>query len=83
MSANDVDWLDRDTEFDDDDSGESSADLTLSESQFANLLVAPADWTIETLYSQIGRQIDLDPDFQRRNVWSSKAKSRFIESLRA
>lgn len=58
-----------------------SSDLSLSEEKFAGLLVAPADWTIETLYSQIGRQIDLDPDFQRRNVWSAKAKSSFIESL--
>lgn len=75
------DWVDRDLEFDDDESSETSADLTLTEGQFENLLVAPADWTIETLYVQIGKQIDLDPDFQRRNVWSAKAKSRFIESL--
>jgi hypothetical protein len=74
-------WLDRDTEFDDDETNETSSDLKLDEAQFANLLVAPADWTIETLYAQIGKQIDLDPDFQRRNVWSSPAKSRFIESL--
>lgn len=76
-----IDWVDRDEEFNEDDSDESSADLTLSEEKFSGLLIAPADWTIGTLYSQIGKQIDLDPDFQRRNVWSAKAKSRFIESL--
>lgn len=76
-----MNWIDRDEEFDDDESEESSADLTLTEAKFEGLVVAPADWTIETLYTQIGKQIDLDPDFQRRNVWNAKAKSRFIESL--
>lgn len=81
MANDQIDWIDRDDEFIGDESDETSADLKLSEEKFSELLVAPADWTIETLYSQIGRQIELDPDFQRRNVWSAKAKSRFIESL--
>lgn len=81
MEDLEVDWNDRDSEFDDDDSEESSLDLRLNEQQFSDLLVAPADWTIETLYSQIGKQIDLNPEFQRRNVWSARAKSSFIESL--
>ena len=81
MTSDQIDWVDRDTEFVDDDADESSADLSLTEEKFTGLIIAPADWTIETLHSQIGRQIDLDPDFQRRNVWSAKAKSRFIESL--
>ena len=66
MEDLEVDWNDRDSEFDDDDSEESSLDLRLNEQQFSDLLVAPADWTIETLYSQIGKQIDLNPEFQRR-----------------
>lgn len=74
-------WPDRDEEFDEDESNETTDDLELRKEQFENLLVAPADWTIETLYSQIGKQIELDPAFQRRNVWGSPAKSRFIESL--
>lgn len=81
MTPTDGDWLDRDLEFEEDEAEESSADLHLSEEKFSNLLVAPADWTIETLYSQIGKQIELDPDFQRRNVWNARSKSRFIESL--
>jgi hypothetical protein len=81
MNEPQMNWIDRDEEFDDDESEESSADLTLTEAKFEGLVVAPADWTIETLYTQIGKQIDLDPDFQRRNVWNAKAKSRFIESL--
>jgi hypothetical protein len=63
------------------DATEESQDLKLSAESFSGIVVAPADWTIGSLYSQIGQQIDLDPDFQRRNVWSIKAKSRFIESI--
>jgi len=81
MADEQLDWVDRDDEFADDNESESSADLSLSPEKFSGLIIAPADWTIETLYSLIGRQIDLDPDFQRRNVWNSRAKSRFIESL--
>lgn len=74
-------WEDRDEDFESEEANEEAEDLKLSEDDFRNLLVAPADWTIGTLYSQIGKQIDLDPDFQRRNVWSSQSKSRFIESI--
>ena len=65
----------------DDDASELSGDSTLRDEDFTGLVVAPADWTIGTLNSQIGKQIDLDPAFQRRNVWSATAKSSFIESL--
>lgn len=75
------DWPDRDDEFENSENSEDSSDLSISVKDFGELLVAPADWTIGTLYSQIGVQIDLDPAFQRRNVWNTKAKSRFIESL--
>lgn len=60
---------------------EESEDLKLSADSFSGIVVAPADWTIGSLYGQIGKQIDLDPKFQRRNVWPLKAKSRFIESI--
>lgn len=74
-------WDDRDDEFENSENSENSSDLTISEKDFDDLLIAPADWTIGTLYSQIGGQIDLDPAFQRRNVWNNNAKSGFIESL--
>ena len=74
-------WDDRDEEFEASETSENSSDLTTTADDFNNLLIAPADWTIGTLYSQIGGQIDLDPAFQRRNVWNPKAKSGFIESL--
>ncbi len=74
-------WDDRDDEFENSENSENASDLTITEEDFNNLLIAPADWTIGTLYSQIGGQIDLDPAFQRRNVWNNQAKSGFIESL--
>ena len=40
------------------------------------------DWTTETVISQLKRgNIILNPSFQRRDAWSRKQKSRFIESL--
>ena len=40
------------------------------------------DWTTETLITQINKNnIDLNPDFQRRNAWSNIQKSKLIESL--
>ena len=63
------------------DTLEDSGDPKLNQRDFASLIISPSDWTVETLHSQIGKQIDLDPAFQRRNVWSTAAKSSFIESL--
>ena len=77
----DLNWEDRDEDFESEETNEEAEDLHLTEADFRDLLVAPADWTIATLYAQIGRQIDLDPDFQRRNVWNPQSKSRFIESI--
>lgn len=71
----------RDEEFEEQEAQESSDDLAISANDFEQLLVAPSDWTIESLERQIGKQIDLSPEFQRRGVWSPEAKSSFIESL--
>ena len=49
---------------------------------FSSLVVYSRDWTIETIYSQIKQgNIDLNPKFQRRNVWADDKKARLIESL--
>lgn len=66
---------------DDKESIEESGPPGLAVKDFSSLVISPSDWTVETLVSQIGKQIDLEPEFQRRNVWSYEAKSRFIESL--
>lgn len=60
---------------------ENSDDLQLKPDSFEDITVSYSDWTVGTIFSQIGKQIDLQPDFQRRNVWSHRAKSLFIESL--
>lgn len=40
------------------------------------------DWTTATVIDQLARgRFDLEPAFQRRDVWSDTKRSRFIESL--
>ncbi|MFC4655672.1 DUF262 domain-containing protein [Rheinheimera marina] len=73
-------WEDRD-QFEDESSIENEDDITVTDSDFERLLIAPSDWTVSTIYELIGKQLHLDPEYQRRNVWPAKAKSHFIESL--
>ncbi|MCE8536778.1 DUF262 domain-containing protein [Ruegeria pomeroyi] len=75
------DFFDRDEDFEELEPREDSLDKALGSAVFGSLSISPTDWTIETLHRQIGRTIELNPDFQRRNVWSAKAKTSFIESL--
>ena len=45
-------------------------------------VVTSTDWTTETILSQLRRgNIELSPNFQRREAWVDSRKSRFIESL--
>lgn len=49
---------------------------------FKDVVLAPSDWTVETILSQMRQSaFELDPDFQRRNAWTDQRKSKFIESL--
>ena len=49
---------------------------------FSSLRVYSRDWTVETIYSQIQQgNIDLNPEFQRRNAWNDNKRTRLIESL--
>ena len=49
---------------------------------FKDAVVMNADWTIETIDSQINKgNIDLQPGFQRRAAWDDVRKSRLIESV--
>jgi hypothetical protein len=49
---------------------------------YAQAVLYGTDWTVGTILQQIrDGNIDLAPDFQRRDAWSSKNKSRFIESV--
>lgn len=73
-------WEDRD-QFEDESIVENEDDIHVAEEDFSRLLIAPTDWTVGTIYDLIGKQIQLNPEYQRRNVWQVKAKSQFIESL--
>ena len=45
-------------------------------------VVFSTDWTTETIINQIKKgNIELNPNFQRRDAWTAPEKSRFIESL--
>lgn len=71
----------RDDNFEEDNIVEEESAVELNKGDFDGLLVAPSDWTLESLHRQIGKQIDLDPAFQRRDVWTPKAQSALIESF--
>lgn len=62
---------------------ESDTGLAPAEtSQFSEAVLHSSDWTVETIVSQLTRgNIEMDPRFQRRDAWSVKRKSSFIESL--
>lgn len=61
---------------------EGEDDIDQTEGNFSQSVIWGTDWTAETLNNQLTRgNIDLFPKFQRRDAWSNKAKSKFIESL--
>ncbi len=66
----------------DDVGGEDESDLDVGPNDSFEAVVVATDWTAETVLSQISRgNIQLDPEFQRRDAWARARKSRFIESL--
>jgi hypothetical protein len=63
---------------DEGDSGLETAEVQ----QFSQAVLYSADWTVETILSQLNRgNIEMNPRFQRRDAWSPRRKSAFIESL--
>lgn len=62
---------------------ESEEDLSeLSGDSIREAVVSATDWTTETLIGQISKgNIQLSPQFQRRDAWRQARKSRFVESL--
>nr|WP_314623565.1 DUF262 domain-containing protein [uncultured Noviherbaspirillum sp.] len=64
-----------------DDQQEDEGDLP-SNISFRDAVVMNADWTIETINSQMNKgNIDLQPGFQRRAAWDDTRKSRLLESI--
>ena len=61
---------------------ESIEDSNCDPSNFSQAVVWGTDWTTETINNQLVKgNIDLNPNFQRRDAWSDAEKSRLIESL--
>ncbi len=61
---------------------ESVEDSKCDPSNFSQAVVWGTDWTTETINNQLLKgNIDLNPNFQRRDAWSDAEKSRLIESL--
>lgn len=71
----------------DDNDGELFADddellEDIHPSDYRSLLVYSRDWTVGTILEQIKEgNINLDPEFQRRNAWNDEKRSGLIESL--
>ncbi|ELY5873889.1 DUF262 domain-containing protein, partial [Cronobacter sakazakii] len=64
------------------DSQQEDEDDLNKQISFKESVVMNADWTIETIDSQIKKgNIDLQPNFQRRGAWDDTRKSRLIESI--
>jgi len=67
-------------EFEDPDNLEEMNTLDIISA--SKVVLNMADWTTETILSQLNRgNIDLKPRFQRRDAWTRIRKSRFIESI--
>ncbi|MBV8044505.1 DUF262 domain-containing protein [Pluralibacter sp.] len=66
-----------------DEQAENEDDVELVEgTDFSAAVVSGTDWTTETIINQINKNnIQLNPDFQRRDAWDKSRKSNFIESL--
>lgn len=61
---------------------EGEDDFLIATQEFHDLSLTASDWTVETLVGQIEKgNIELSPEFQRREVWGLEKKSSFIESL--
>jgi hypothetical protein len=64
------------------DDQDDDLDTEQSPERFREAVLYGTDWTVRTLLQQIEQgNIDLSPNFQRRDAWSRRNKSRFIESV--
>lgn len=68
-----------DIEFDDETAEALESDKS---AQFYEAVLFSSDWTVETILSQLKRDnIQLNPNFQRREAWNTARKSKFIETV--
>lgn len=75
LQQNDIDYIDEENSVIIEDTEINAADLS-------KIQVVSKDWTLETIFSQINQgNINLNPEFQRRNAWNDKKRNQLIESL--
>jgi len=54
----------------------------VDKSYYADLVIIHREWTIQTIADQVKRgNIELDPPYQRRSVWTDRRRSLLIDSL--
>jgi len=71
----------REVELEDDIEEEEEVEEELTPDSISQAVLQGSDWTVETILSQLKRKnIDM-PVFQRRDAWTRRRKSRYIESL--
>jgi hypothetical protein len=64
------------------DDADDETDIHASTERYHDAVLYGTDWTVRTLLQQIEQgNIDLSPSFQRRDAWTRRNKSRFIESV--
>lgn len=64
------------------DQQETEEDVHPDKNQNRDAVLFNTDWTVETLFRQIEKHnINLDPQFQRREAWDINRKSKLIESI--
>lgn len=64
------------------ESNKEQVESSIDDIDVGELVVYSRDWTVQTILHQIEEgNIDLNPDFQRRNVWDNDKRSKLIESL--
>lgn len=64
------------------DQQETEEDVHPDRNRIGDAVLFNTDWTVETLFRQIEKgNINLDPQFQRREAWDIERKSKFIESI--
>jgi uncharacterized protein with ParB-like and HNH nuclease domain len=73
---------DEQIELGEDATGETLSALeTKYRDQMRQIVTQKLDLPISTLSEMIDEQINLSPDFQRRDIWNLEKRSRFIESI--
>ena len=61
---------------------EDAEDASRLDTDQLKTVVFSRDWTVETIISQIQQgNVDLQPDFQRRNAWRDDRRTRLVESF--